>query len=86
MGSDVGHLSMYYTEDEPPIDFIGKKRHYFSKPSVKGMNQGGMRLPMGGIASDRMGAPFSDGFHPAIPREEVILKNPESQLAVRKIQ
>ena len=28
---------MYYTEDEPPIDLIGKKRHFFGKPSIKGM-------------------------------------------------
>ena len=28
---------MYYTEDEPPQDIIGKKRHYFAKPSLKGI-------------------------------------------------
>ena len=38
MGSEgVGHLSMYYTEEEPPIDFIGKRRHYFGKPSIRGI-------------------------------------------------
>jgi hypothetical protein len=37
MGSDLGHVSMYYTEDEPPMEIIGKKRHYFAKPSLKGM-------------------------------------------------
>jgi hypothetical protein len=37
MGSELGHVSMYYTEDEPPIDIIGKKRHFFGKPSIKGM-------------------------------------------------
>ena len=37
MGSELGHVSMYYTEDEPPMEFIGKKRHYFAKPSLKGM-------------------------------------------------
>lgn len=37
MGSEMGHVSMYYTEEEPPIDFIGKKRHFFGKPSIKGM-------------------------------------------------
>jgi hypothetical protein len=37
MGSELGHVSMYYTEDEPPMDFIGKKRHHFGKPSLKGM-------------------------------------------------
>ena len=37
MGSDLGHVSMYYTRDEPPTDFIGKKRHWFAQPSMKGM-------------------------------------------------
>jgi hypothetical protein len=43
MGSEIGHVSMYYTEDEPPVDTIGKKRHFFGKPSLKGLanqNQG----------------------------------------------
>jgi hypothetical protein len=43
MGSELGHMSMYYTEDEPPVDLIGKKRHFFGKPSLKGLanqNQG----------------------------------------------
>lgn len=35
MGSDMGH-SMYYTEVEPPIEYIGKKRHFFGKPNQKG--------------------------------------------------
>jgi hypothetical protein len=37
MGSELGHLSMYYTEEEPPIDFIGRRRHFFGKPSLKGI-------------------------------------------------
>jgi hypothetical protein len=37
MGSDMGHVSMYYTDDEPPVEIIGKKRHFFGKPSLKGM-------------------------------------------------
>jgi hypothetical protein len=37
MGSELGHVSMYYTEEEPPFDLIGKKRHFFGKPSIKGM-------------------------------------------------
>jgi hypothetical protein len=31
---------MYYTEDEPPIDHIGKRRHFFGKPSLKGIAAG----------------------------------------------
>jgi len=34
MGSES--LGMYYTEEEPPQDLIGKKRHFFAKPSLKG--------------------------------------------------
>jgi hypothetical protein len=37
MGSDIGHLSMYYTEEEPNLEIIGKKRHFFARPSLKGM-------------------------------------------------
>ena len=33
----MGHVSMYYTEEEPPIELIGKKRHFFAKPSIKGI-------------------------------------------------
>lgn len=40
MGSDLGHVSMYYTDAEPPTDMIGKKRHYFARPSLKGMAPG----------------------------------------------
>lgn len=43
MGSDLGH-SMYYTEVEPPIDFIGKKRHFFAKPNQKGQSQGNLSV------------------------------------------
>lgn len=34
----MGH-SMYYTENEPPVDLIGKKRHYFDKPNSKALSQ-----------------------------------------------
>lgn len=39
MGSDIGH-SMYYTEAEPPVELIGKKRHFFAKPNSKAFSQG----------------------------------------------
>jgi hypothetical protein len=38
IGSEIGPLSMYFTEEEPPLDLIGKKRHYFGKASIKGIN------------------------------------------------
>ena len=28
---------MYYTDDEPPFDMLGKKRHFFGKPSLRGI-------------------------------------------------
>ena len=34
----MGPLSMYFTEEEPPLDIIGKKRHYFGKPSIRRVN------------------------------------------------
>ena len=34
-GSEIGQ-SMYYTEQEPPVELIGKKRHWFGKPNAKG--------------------------------------------------
>lgn len=40
MGSDLGHVSMYYTEEEPPADQMGKKKHFFGKPSLKGLTVG----------------------------------------------
>lgn len=39
----MGH-SMYYTEQEPPIESIGKKRHFFGKPSQKGQSQGNLSM------------------------------------------
>jgi hypothetical protein len=30
MGSDMGQ-SMYFTEVEPPMEFIGKRRHFFGR-------------------------------------------------------
>ena len=36
MGSDYC-LSMYYTEEEPPKHIIGTRRHWFGKPSIRGI-------------------------------------------------
>jgi hypothetical protein len=43
MGSDMGH-SMYYTEAEPPIEIIGRKKHFFGKPNQKGQSQGNLSV------------------------------------------
>lgn len=89
MGSDVGHLSMYYTEDEPPIEVLGKKRHYFGKPSLRGItsiNQGirqGQDVP--GELNDANPMAMSAGGFSAVPSGEAIFKNPDSKEALRKI-
>ena len=43
MGSEMGH-SMYYTEAEPPMELIGRKRHYFGKPNQRGQSQGNLSV------------------------------------------
>jgi|DEB0MinimDraft_12_1074336.scaffolds.fasta_scaffold30365_2 hypothetical protein len=54
MGSDMGH-SMYYTDNEPPVDIIGKKRHFFDKPNSKALsnNQSGLRNDPSGAVNDK---------------------------------
>jgi len=37
MGSDGMYRSLYYTEEEPPLEVIGTKRHWWGKPSIKGI-------------------------------------------------
>lgn len=39
--------SMYYTDNEPPMELLGSKRHFFGKPSAKAMsshNQSAVKL------------------------------------------
>lgn len=90
MGSEgVGHLSMYYTEEEPPIDFIGKRRHYFGKPSIRGItsvNQAGLRGTQGDPSETNFGggATSAAGFS-NVPSGQVILRNPESSEALRNL-
>ena len=90
MGSEgVGHLSMYYTEEEPPIDFIGKRRHYFGKPSIRGItsvNQAGFRGTQGDPSETNFGggATSAAGFS-NVPSGQVILRNPESSEALRNL-
>ena len=57
MGSDIGQLNMYYTDDDPPMDVIGKKRHFFGKPGIKAINQVGAKFsnPMGGAVDNAQG-------------------------------
>jgi len=82
MGSDIGHVSMYYTDDEPPVEIIGKKRHFFGKPSLKGMaNTGqGTRSNM----DDGIMGMSQDGIS-QVPKDEALFKNSESLNAMKKI-
>lgn len=74
MGSELGHLSMYYTEEEPPIDFIGRRRHFFGKPSLKGITgQNANR-------SDYGSQPMAN-----VPKDEALLRNGENLNLLRKI-
>lgn len=79
MGSDGVHLSMYYTEEEPPMDFIGKRRHYFGKPSIRGVTSGNQVIR--GEPSE-IPQNVSGGIS-MVPSSQVILRNPESSEALR---
>lgn len=76
---------MYYTEEEPPMEFIGKKRHYFGRPSIKGIasvNPAGVKDPseVGFGMQNGSNAGFSQN-----PSGQVIMKNPESSEAFRNL-
>ena len=34
--SDVSNQMLFFTDEEPPHETIGSKRHFFGKPSLKG--------------------------------------------------
>lgn len=80
MGSDGVHLSMYYTEEEPPMDFIGKRRHFFGKPSIRGVTSGNQVIR--GEPSEIV-PNVSGGGMSMVPSSQVILRNPESSDALR---
>lgn len=71
MGSDLGHVSMYYTDEEPPTEQIGKKRHFFAKPSLKGMAN----------APDNNALALDSGLPPGQPS----FKNPDCLQAMLKL-
>lgn len=86
MGSDIGHVSMYYTEEEPPVELIGKKRHHFGKPSLKGLAAGGQgnrsAIDEGNMGTSVDGAVMSQG---TMSKDEALFKNSESFGALKKI-
>jgi len=89
MGSEIGHLSMYYTDEEPPTDLLGKKRHFFGKPSLRGITSINHGIRQGqdvaGDLNDGNVMSMSAGGFSAVPSGEAIFKNPGSQEALRKI-
>ena len=74
MGSELGHLSMYYTDEEPPIDFIGRRRHFFGKPSLKGIT---------GQNANRSN--YGDQPATNVPKDDALLRNVETLNSLRKI-
>ena len=76
MGSDVGHLNMYFTEEEPPTEVLGNKRHWWGKPGPKAMNN------LGNKFSNPMGM-MGENEGQEVRREDALLRNPEC-LAILK--
>lgn len=89
MGSEVGHLSMYYTDDEPPIDMLGKKRHFFGKPSLRGITTVNQGIRQGqdiqGDINEANPMSMSAGDFSGAPTGDAIFKNPDSKEALRRI-
>jgi hypothetical protein len=69
-GYDVSQQMMYFTDDEPPTECIGSKRHHFSRPSLRGYKQNPFRTSQQA---------------PAALKEEVILSNSEAVSIMRRI-
>ena len=71
------------------LEVLGKKRHYFGKPSLRGItsiNQGirqGQDVP--GDLNDANPMAMSAGGFSAVPSGDAIFKNPDSKEALRKI-
>jgi hypothetical protein len=76
MGSDVGWLNLYYTDEDPPMDLIGKKRHYFAKPGLRAINKVGARFanPI---------APHAEIGTQHVNKEDNLFRNPDSLNALK---
>lgn len=69
VGVDVSQQLMFFTDDEPPQDNLGSRRHYFGRPSLRGYKQN----------------PFRNSANGGPLKEEVILQNPEAYSVLRSI-
>ena len=45
---------MYYTDEEPALETLGSKRHYFGRPSLKGYKQNPFRTQTAGILKEEV--------------------------------
>lgn len=45
---------MFYTEEEPPLESVGSRRHYFGKPSLKGYKQNPFRTQTAGLLKEEV--------------------------------
>ena len=70
---------MYYTLEEPPVEHIGRKRHWFGKPGLKGIT--GQQAPRSQYGDDIIQSHRND----KIPQggADAILNNQSSMLALR---
>ena len=62
---------LFFTDEEPPGDMMGGKRHFFGRPSLKGYKQNPFRAGSGGT--------------PGALKEDVILSNPEAVSVLRRL-
>lgn len=51
--TDRSHV-LYYTDDDPPAESIGNKRHFFGKPSLKGYKQNPFRTQTASLLKEEV--------------------------------
>lgn len=45
---------MYYTDEDPPAELTGTKRHFFGRPSLKGYKQNPFRTQTAGLLKEEV--------------------------------
>lgn len=45
---------MYYTDEDPPQEAFGTKKHFFSRPSLKGYKQNPFRTQTAGLLKEEV--------------------------------
>lgn len=54
MPSHDGSGIVYYTDEDPPHELSGTKRHYFGRPSLKGYKQNPFRTQTAGLLKEEV--------------------------------